>query len=78
MQVLELCGWKATNNRYKNLRGVLPWMVQRLPQLSLRSKICGQCREQIRKLPGTSSMDEFEYPEENFELNEMEEMKVHR
>jgi hypothetical protein len=38
------------NNVRKNLRNILPWMSDKLPQLNSDHKVCDKCCKKISKL----------------------------
>jgi hypothetical protein len=46
-----LCAVNLFNESgHNNVRNILPWMTEKLPQLNTDHKVCDKCREKISKL----------------------------
>ena len=45
------------SSRKKNLRPVSKWMCEKAPSISLREKICDDCRKKLSKVPATTVSD---------------------
>jgi hypothetical protein len=43
------------NNVRNNLRNILPWMTEKLPQLNSDHKVCDKCQKKIPKLKCAAS-----------------------
>ena len=42
----------------KNLRPILPWMLEKFPSLTRGGKICDSCRKQLAQIPVELNLDE--------------------
>ena len=50
----ELCNHSS---RRKNLRPVTQWMCERVPAISMGSRICDDCRKKLARVPAAISSD---------------------
>ncbi len=56
----------------KNLRDVLPWMIEKFPTISLGEKICDECRKQVGRssIPKAASPFDEEAEKETLFLSD--------
>jgi hypothetical protein len=59
------------NSVRNNLRNILPWMTEKLPQLNSDHKVCDKCHKKISKLKCDTS-NKQKYDDSDSESDEIE------
>ena len=58
MCVANLINLDIYIRKKKNMRPILPWMLEKFPSLTRGGKICDSCRKQLAQIPVESNLDE--------------------
>jgi hypothetical protein len=64
------------NNVRNNLRNILPWMTEKLPQLNCDRKECDKCRKNISKLKCDASTKQIDGDSDSDEIEQFAKITV--